>query len=220
MEGWIKLHRKVKYWDWYTDSNTFRLFIHCLLSANVEPKSWKGVNIKRGQFVTSTKKLCSDLDLTPQKIRTSLKRLKSTNEITIKTTSKYTVITVVSYDSFQSANKQLTNKQQTTNKQLTTTKEGKERKEGKEVYRAFAHLSISVTEYNKLFEFWTKEQINEIMDRIENYKNNTKYKSLYLTAKNWLKSEPKKIKQPKQDVSEVEAWELNNNNLNNLKNHF
>jgi hypothetical protein len=61
----------------------------------------------------------------------------------------------------------------------------------KDIYRAFAHLSISVEQFEKLKQEYTKQQIDEILEAIENFKNNTKYKSLYLTAKNWLKKLPK-----------------------------
>ena len=61
----------------------------------------------------------------------------------------------------------------------------------KDIYRSFAHLSMSVEQFNKLEADYTKEQIDSVLDAIENFKNNKKYKSLYLTAKNWLKKEPK-----------------------------
>lgn len=72
--------------------------------------------------------VAADTNLTPQTIRTCLNRLKSTNEITSKSTNKFTIITICNYDSYQAqnfsankqinkqTNKQLTNKQQTTNK--------------------------------------------------------------------------------------------------------
>ena len=52
MDGWISLHRKLKDWEWYTEPNTFRLFIHCLLSANHKDNSWRGIEVKKGSFVT------------------------------------------------------------------------------------------------------------------------------------------------------------------------
>lgn len=61
----------------------------------------------------------------------------------------------------------------------------------KDIYRSFAHLSMSLEQFKKLEVDYTKQQIDSVLDAIENFKNNKKYKSLYLTCKNWLKKEPK-----------------------------
>jgi hypothetical protein len=60
------------------------------------------------------------------------------------------------------------------------------------IYRAFAHLSLSVEDFDKLRIEYSADQINNVLDSIENYKQNKSYSSLYLTAKNWLKRDLQK----------------------------
>ena len=57
-------------------------------------------------------------------------------------------------------------------------------------YRQFLHLSISQEEFEKLQQIgYSQQQIDSILDSIENYGPNKKYKSLFLTAKKWLSKE-------------------------------
>jgi hypothetical protein len=58
-----------------------------------------------------------------------------------------------------------------------------------DTYRKFKHLSITQEEFNKLNEIYTKESIDNVLNNIENFKDNKKYTSLYLTANNWLKKD-------------------------------
>jgi hypothetical protein len=72
-----------------------------------------------------------------------------------------------------------------------------EESKGNGAYRKFAHLEISQSDFHKLIDAgFSKEKIDDIIDRIENYKLNKNYTSLYLTANNWLKSDLKKEKNP------------------------
>jgi len=133
MDGWIKAHRSLLDWEWHTDPNMVSLWMHLLVLANFEDKRWKGMVIKRGQLVTSISRLSETTGISQQSLRTCLAKLEQTQEINKQTTNKFTIITILKYDSYQqcdcseniTTNKQLTNNQQTTNKQLTTTKERK-----------------------------------------------------------------------------------------------
>lgn len=131
MEGWIKLHRKFIDWEWYTDIPVNALFIHLLLTANYEDKKWKGIVIKRGQLVTSRQHLAEGTGLSEQQVRTALEKLKSTHNITSKSTNKYTLITIENYELYQSYDDFVTSK--STNEQPTNNHniKKKKNKEGK-----------------------------------------------------------------------------------------
>ncbi len=73
------------------------------------------------------------------------------------------------------------------------------------IYRSFKHLELSNDEYDKLNKDYTKEQIDEILDSIENYKKNTNYTSLYLTSIKWLKKQYPKQTTVKKDLTPEES---------------
>ena len=120
MEGWIKLHRKLLDWEWYSDSTTKDVFLHLLLTACFEPRRWKGEELEAGSVVTSLNSMADALGLTINQIRTALKHLERTGEIAKKTTNKNTVIILCNYGIYQGfADCQITNKTQTNNSQTT-----------------------------------------------------------------------------------------------------
>ena len=132
--GYIKLDRKILDWEWFGDTCTRDVFIYCLLRANWKDTPYKGKVISRGSFVTSVSQISYDLGFSTQQTRTALKHLQLTNELTIKSTRKNTIITVQNWDLYQEDNKQdnkqLTNNQQTNQQaeQQTTNKPTEEEK--------------------------------------------------------------------------------------------
>lgn len=102
MEGWIKLYRKMTEWQWYKNPVVRVVFEHLLLTANREDKYWNDILIRKGQVVTSCRHLASNTGLSVQQVRTAILKLKSTQDITYKSTNKYTLITIVNYDKYQS----------------------------------------------------------------------------------------------------------------------
>lgn len=121
--NYIKIDRKILKWEWWSDINTFRVFVFMLISAYWKDGQYKGIKIPRGSFPSSISELSKETNLTDNEVRTALKHLKSTGEITSKSTNKFTVFTIKNYDLYQTINeqnnKQITNKSQAINKLLT-----------------------------------------------------------------------------------------------------
>lgn len=125
--SFIKLYRSLLDWEWWDDKNVTRLFLTILLSANWQTKKWHGMTIEKGSVFTSTEHLSKKSGLTMQQTRTALNKLKSTGEITIKSTNKGTLVTVENWGKYQFTPEEVTNEstsnptnnQQTTNKQIT-----------------------------------------------------------------------------------------------------
>lgn len=143
MAGYIKIHRKLLDWGWYSDPNTFRVFMHLLLTASYEDNEFRGHKIKAGQVVCGRKQLAADLGISEQSVRTALNHLISTSEITIETTNKFSVVTLVNWEKYQlcegQANQQANQQrnQQSTNNQPTTnhTQEIKKVRNKEDIYR-------------------------------------------------------------------------------------
>ena len=91
-------------WEWFDKPEMVQLFIWLLLNANYADKKWQGTVIKRGQLLTTTPKIMEALRLTERQTRTCISRLKSTGEVSVKTTNKYSIITICNYDRYQDDN--------------------------------------------------------------------------------------------------------------------
>lgn len=132
-KGYIKLHRGILDWEWFDDPSTTMVFLYLLLTANIEEKNYHGETIPVGSTVVGRKMLAEKTGLSERNVRTALEHLKSTNEITIKSTNRFSVITVVNWGKYQLCNKQTdqqtdqqsANNRPTTDQQLTTPKEYK-----------------------------------------------------------------------------------------------
>ena len=188
--GFIKLHRQILDWEWYDDPNTMRLFLHILLIVNHKEKKWRGITIKKGQKLTSQIKLADETGLTRQQVRTSLKKLIATNEITMVTNAQHTVITVNNWNSHQdqptkqpTSNQRVTNEQPTDNQRVTTNKNDK-----------------NVNNVNN----------KDICQQVANEYNNIlpelgKVKVLSDKRKAWIKASIKQMKATDHDFSEIDT---------------
>jgi len=151
-DGYVKISRRVFYSKTFSSLNAIQklITIYLILMANHQDNQWwnhhekKFINIKRGSFITSIesiKKKIKDRLVTTQKIRTLLNILKNMQFLTMETTNKYTLVTIIKYDLYQNgesySNKQInelvTSKQQGDNKVITTNNNVKKEKNEKNV---------------------------------------------------------------------------------------
>lgn len=230
MNGWIKIHRKLINWEWYADSKMVHLFLHFLLSANHVDGNYRGIPIKRGQLITGLNKITEATGISAQSIRTCINRLKSTNEIQVQSTNKYSIITICNYDDYQlndfDANKQttskLTNEQQTNNKQSTTNNNTNNNKneENKKNVVSFESC-FSFEEFWKVYPNKTAKAESEkkyaklseqdrlaIKNSIRSFLDNPPFKgynfpmpTTFLNQKRWQDVEPQSESKPKQSIS-------------------
>ena len=210
--GFVKFDRKIKDWGWYTDIKTFKLFFHFILCASHKDGFFLGKEIKRGQIARSIGSLAKETGLTVQEVRTAIKHLELTREITSEQQGKFSVFTVVNYNLYQAeqqgTNKELTNEQQGANKELTSEQqrvnniqECKECKECKEIdidlsrtrrakrtYGEYKNVLLKDEEIEKLkTEYGTgkTEQAIKYLDEYIEMKG-YKAKSHYLAIKKWV----------------------------------
>ena len=139
MSGWIKLHRKINDNPILKKGKTyssFEAFIWLLLRANFdEAKVVVGSEIyivKKGEMITSQKKLCKQFNWGNTRLRTFLRLLKNDGMIDFKSNTKLTQIILLNWDSYQDSKSQTNIKQITNKSQPNTKKKNKEVKKNKE----------------------------------------------------------------------------------------
>lgn len=185
MDGWISLYRKFIKWQWYKDSNVKALFIHLLLIVNHKDEIWRDKVIKRGQVVTSRENLSKQTGLSEQQIRTCLTKLKKTNDIDIKTTNKYTLITIINYDKYQRQSEEVSTRKSTSKIDTISTRKSTTNN------NIYNNIKLNYTKLNLLFNYLLyKEKKFENLDEADRTEIIKKLKELeiYTTMINHLPS--------------------------------
>lgn len=134
--GWIKLHRQLLDWEWFSDKNVLAVFLYLLLTANHKDGFWQGHAVGAGQRITSHKKIATATNLSIQEVRTALKKLKKSGEIEVLATHQFLLVSLVKWAFFQGqdyesntpSNTLATDLQHTTNTPSTTNKNEKNKK--------------------------------------------------------------------------------------------
>ena len=192
MNGYILIHRKLLNWQWYKDSNTLHLFIDLLLDANYEDSKVGFQVIKRGQCLTSLKRMSENTGLTYREIRTSLDKLQKSGEIDKQTTNRYSIITINKYNDYQNIDKQTTNKRQTNDNIIIKNNKNNTNKEinikeniSKDIQKKYFESLKVNTLFNEFLEQRKKlkavnseRAINTLINKLNNYDEDTQIKMI------------------------------------------
>lgn len=189
-------------WEWYENTNVFRLFYHCLLHTNLEDKRYCGKEIKAGQFVSSITRISAETGLTESQVRTALKKLKDTGYISTKSTNKYTIYTVIGYQEYIDCGQVAE----------TTTEENKVVENGTKMEQTVEKVKETCEKSKENCEKSNKKAINECFERLwKQYPNkrgkgqvsDTKKKTLYEIGEEKIE---RALKRYLDDLSKDSNW--------------
>lgn len=102
MNGYILIDRKILEWKFYTLPNALTLWILLLVKANWKDGYFHGRKIPRGSLATSIERLADSTGLSQNTVRKYLKMFEDDGQIIRERTNKYTLISIVKYDEYQS----------------------------------------------------------------------------------------------------------------------
>jgi len=188
--GYVKLYRKSLTSGLMQNPELWLFWCWCLLKAShCERKAVVGfqeITLQPGQFIFGRKAAAKELPLSERKIRTSVHFLVESQKMTIKTTNKFSIISIVNWNTYQ-IERPTTDQQddqQTTNKRPTT--------DHKQECKALKHLKNNTlsgepdpaplkSPKNQSIPF------DEIIDRL-NQKTGKGFRSDSKNTKNYIKA--------------------------------
>lgn len=175
--GYTKRWRKRWEKNYHKDRLLWVLMDYFIDHANYQDvdiylKGVGSIPLKRGQHVFGTVKLARFIGVDRQRIRTKLTILKNIGFLTIKTTNKYSIASIINYNTYnplktttnQQNDHQLTSSKPATNQQLTTDNKDNKVKKDKNIYKNIVeHLNQKT---GKNYKYNSKETIRLINSRL------------------------------------------------------
>jgi hypothetical protein len=131
MSGWVKLHHKLLESMVFKSDGMLKIWIWCLLKAShkerwVLIKTGRGnteVKLSPGQFIFGRKTAAKELGENENTTYKRIKKLKKSQNVTIESNTKYSIVTICNWETYQSeekksnieSNNQVTTKYQPSN---------------------------------------------------------------------------------------------------------
>lgn len=190
MAGWISLHRSIENHWLFKENRKFSKFeawIDILLMVNHKDKKFilgnELVFVKRGQKITSIRKLCERWSWSNNKVKNFLKLLEDDGMLIAKSDAKKTLLTVVNYEVYQNddlekrrksdasaslmhhksdASASLMHTNNNDNKENNENNDNKENKKASNVFDLFQEYGFGVLNQ------YTSQDISNYLDEFEN----------------------------------------------------
>ena len=172
--GWTKSWRKRWESDLATYPNANHLFQYLIDSASYKERDasfrYQCVHLMPGDALIGSKSAAAKTGLTRQTIRTCLEYLKSTNRVTIRSTKRFSIVSIIKWDTYQgddTAVNQDDNHQ--TNQQVTISQPSSNHiQEVKKLRKDQNPVAV------KLYEFYAENIHNDPSKRSDAIRNITK----------------------------------------------
>src|SRR3990167_254215 len=104
--GYIKVWRKSLDTNIFYNPEVWQFWCWCLMKASYKKHKiiigFQEVSIMPGQFIFGRREAAAALKTSERKIRNYLNLLKTTSNLTIKSTNKFSIITIINWDTYQS----------------------------------------------------------------------------------------------------------------------
>ncbi|REC31318.1 GntR family transcriptional regulator [Enterococcus pseudoavium] len=239
-QGYIKLYRKVTGSFVWTNSNMLKLWILCLTKASHKESRFifngQEIAVSSGQFVTGraviekefNEGVPRDQQVVGRTLWRWLKRFEKEEMLSIKSTTKYSVISINKWDEYQGSDQQVSSGRPSTVQQVSTYKNEKNDKndkneknihhDGNEIMKEIFQL------YEKTFgvlnsvnaqsiQYWCEDLSSELLvEALKRSKGSRSFKYTEGILKNWEAKGVKTMNDVKFLDSEFEKNKSGNKN--------
>jgi len=138
--GWISIHRKLLNNPIFDNANALKVWVWCLLKAGfTEKDTYLGlvkIHLEKGQFIFGRHTASVELKMKPSTVWSYMLLLKGDSYLDIKTTNKYSIVTILNWNEYQKNDSKSDNRMTTDRQQNdTNNKDNKENKENRETLK-------------------------------------------------------------------------------------
>lgn len=209
-QGYIKLYRKVTGSFVWTNSNMLKLWILCLTKASHKESRFifngQEIAVSSGQFVTGraviekefNEGVPRDQQVVGRTLWRWLKRFENEQMLSIKSTTKYSVISIKNWNEYQGSDHQLSSGRPSTVQQVSTYKNEKNDKNEKNIHHDGDEIMKEIFQlYEKTFgvlnsvnaqsiQYWCEDLSSELLvEALKRSKGSRSFKYTEGILKKW-----------------------------------